>query len=128
MNAGAKMLADSRIENIKKIKQSGIVLPIMLLRSPMLSEVEHVIQYCDVSLNTELSVIQSLSTVASKLNIIHDIIVMVELGDLREGVMPADLMSFIKNIIHLPHITLKGIGTNLACRYQRFPQQTKLSH
>ncbi|MEZ9595588.1 alanine/ornithine racemase family PLP-dependent enzyme [Shewanella sp. 10N.261.52.F9] len=127
VNAGAKMLADSRVENIKKIKNSGIMSPIMLIRSPMLSEVEHVIQYCDISLNTELSVIKSLSDVASKLNIIHDIIVMVELGDLREGVMPLELMNFIENIIHLPHISLKGIGTNLACRYGVSPDNENMS-
>ncbi len=127
VNAGAKMLADSRVENIEKIKKSGVVVPIMLIRSPMLSQVEHVIQHCDISLNTELSVIQSLSAVASRLDIIHDIIIMVELGDLREGVMPADLMSFIKDIIRLPNITLKGIGTNLACRYGVSPDKDNMS-
>ncbi|MDX2321890.1 MAG: alanine/ornithine racemase family PLP-dependent enzyme [Moritella sp.] len=127
VNAGAKILADSRIENIEKIKKSGITIPAMLIRSPMLSQVKNVIQYCDISLNTELVVIRALSAAASKLNITHDIIIMVELGDLREGVMPIDLLSFIENITHLPHITLRGIGSNLACRYGVSPDDNNMS-
>jgi predicted amino acid racemase len=40
---------------------------------------------------------------------------MVELGDLREGLMPADLDNTIEKVIGLDGIDLLGIGTNLAC-------------
>ncbi len=127
VSSGAEMLADSRVENIVNMKKAGINLPIMLIRSPMLSQVSDVVQYCDISLNTELSVIQHLSTVASELNIIHGVIIMVELGDLREGVMPDDLMALIGNIVQLPNIALKGIGANLACRYGISPDDNNMS-
>jgi predicted amino acid racemase len=41
---------------------------------------------------------------------------MVELGDLREGIMPDDLIALVGETLCLPNIALKGIGTNLACR------------
>jgi predicted amino acid racemase len=127
IDAGATMIADSRVENIEYIRQAGIVLPTMLIRSPMLSQVSSILQHCTISLNTEISVIQQLSKVASQLNIIHGVVIMVELGDLREGVMPDDLIAFIRKIIHLPNIILKGIGTNLTCRYGVAADDSKMS-
>lgn len=127
IDAGATMLADSRLENITKMKQAGVSLPCMLIRSPMLSQVNTVVNYCDVSLNSELTVISALSRAAKHQNIHHGIIIMVELGDLREGVMPEDLMAFVAQVIHLPHIKLKGIGSNLACRYGIAPDKQNMA-
>lgn len=52
------MIADSRIENMDRIQSSGIKIPTILIRSPMISQVKSVIKYCDISLNTEVSVIK----------------------------------------------------------------------
>lgn len=126
VDAGATMLADSRIENLQQMTESGISIPKMLIRTPMLSEVTAVIKYSDMSLNSEVEVIQRLSHVAEQQNCRHDIIVMVELGDLREGVMPNRVIDFIREIISLPNITLKGIGANLACRYGVSPDNQNM--
>jgi predicted amino acid racemase len=126
VDAGATMLADSRIENLQKMTESGISIPKMLIRTPMLSEVTTVIKYSDMSLNSEVEVIQRLSHVAEQQNCRHDILVMVELGDLREGVMPNRVIDFIREIISLPNITLKGIGANLACRYGVSPDNQNM--
>lgn len=69
----AQALIDSGA-NIIKMKQSGIILPTMLIRSPMQSQVSDVIQYCDISLNTEISVVQQLSEIKKKFSIKLDII------------------------------------------------------
>ncbi|GGK43236.1 MULTISPECIES: alanine/ornithine racemase family PLP-dependent enzyme [Aliivibrio] len=127
VHAGVNMIADSRIENMDRIQSSGIKIPTILIRSPMISQVKSVIKYCDISLNTEVSVIKKLSLEASKLNVNHGVIVMVELGDLREGVMPHQLFDFFYKIIKLPNILIKGIGMNLACRYGVIPNKLKIS-
>ena len=127
ISAGAQMIADSRVENIEKMRTSGMSLPTMLIRTPMLSQAESVVKYCNISLNSEIAVIEQLSLIASQKNIIHGIIIMVELGDLREGVMPNNLLAFIGKIINLPNIVIKGIGTNLACRYGISPDNDKMS-
>jgi len=40
---------------------------------------------------------------------------MVELGDLREGILPSDVEAVVKDTISMPGVKLIGIGTNLAC-------------
>jgi len=121
LQAGVTGLGDSRIENIKALRLAGSRVltkdtPMTLIRSPMLSQIEQVVRYADTSCNTEIEVIKKLSREAQKQACIHQILLMVELGDLREGIMPEDLMETVREVLNLPHILLKGIGTNLACR------------
>ncbi|MHA2940415.1 alanine/ornithine racemase family PLP-dependent enzyme [Vibrio sp. RC27] len=126
IDAGATMLADSRIENLQTITEFGISTPKMLIRTPMFSQAKSVIKYSDMSLNSEVKVVQRLSNIAKQKNCHHDIIIMVELGDLREGVMPYDVIDFIREIIVFPNITIKGIGANLACRYGVAPDNKNM--
>jgi ornithine racemase len=114
IQGGVKFIADSRIENIQKMRFAGISTQFVLLRTA-LSQAEAVIQNVDISLNTELETIKELSYYATINKKIHQIIIMVELGDLREGILPADLSRFVNVIIKLPHIEIIGIGCNLAC-------------
>jgi predicted amino acid racemase len=112
---GISVLADSRIENIRKMRNAGIQAEFLLLRTPLLSQTEAAVKHTDISLNSEISVIERLSKFAVELNLKHKIILMVELGDLREGLMPAVLDNTIEKVIGLDGIDLAGIGTNLAC-------------
>lgn len=116
LKAGIQTLGDSRIENIEAMQQAGIAAPMVLLRSPMISQVDRVVAHADISLNTELDIIGKLSDAARKAGRTHGIILMVELGDLREGIMPCDLESTVRQMLLLPHLNLRGIGANLACR------------
>jgi predicted amino acid racemase len=115
VDSGIGMLADSRIANIRRMRDAGIESRFMLLRSPSLSQVGEVVAYADLSLNSDLTVIRQLSRQAVNERVIHKVILMVELGDLREGVMPADLRSVVKQVLELDGIALVGIGANLAC-------------
>ncbi len=113
VKGGAYMLADSRVENLKKLK--NINVPKMLLRIPMLSQIEEVIEYVDISLNSEIDVIKALSQKALEKNKVHKVIMMVDLGDLREGVWNSNAVDFAGEIMGLKGIELIGIGTNLTC-------------
>lgn len=114
IQGGTQYIADSRIENIEKMKAAGISTQFVLLRTP-LSQAESVVRSADISLNTELDTIKKLSHYAKACNKVHQVIVMVELGDLREGVLPLDLSEFIRQTTFLSHIKIVGIGCNLAC-------------
>ena len=114
IQGGVKFIADSRIENIKRMKNAGISTQFVLLRTA-LSQAEAVIKNVDISLNTELETVKELSQYAQLYDIVHQIIVMVELGDLREGILPCDLSQFIEKALDLPNIKIIGIGCNLAC-------------
>ena len=116
LEAGVDRLGDSRIENIEAMHLAQVPASMTLIRSPMPSQAKRVVTHADVSCNTEIEVIRKLSLEAQKAGRTHAVILMVELGDLREGIMPDDVMSYVREILSLPNIVFKGIGTNLACR------------
>jgi predicted amino acid racemase len=116
LEAGVKRLGDSRIENIEAMQLAHVPASMTLIRSPMLSQVKRVVRHADVSCNTEIEVIRELSLEAQRAGRRHGVILMVELGDLREGIMPDDLTDTVRETLNLPNIEFKGIGTNLACR------------
>ena len=124
--AGVEGLADSRIENVQIIRRATIPGPITLIRSPMLSQAELVVRNADISLNTELDVISELSKAAQAARHEHGVLLMVELGDLREGIMPADLEETVRQTLGFPGIAFKGIGTNLACRSGVAPDEANM--
>lgn len=115
MRGGVSSLGESRLENIHRLRRAGIDAPCTLLRVPPLSQAANVLASAEVSLNSELAVLAALSEVAERLGAVHDVIIMVELGDLREGVMPHDLPGFCETARKLPGIRITGLGTNLAC-------------
>ena len=81
VKSGIKILADSRIENIRRMRNAGVQAQFLLLRTPCMSQAETVVKYADISLNTELAVIKRLSKYAIDCDRSHKIILMVELGD-----------------------------------------------
>lgn len=112
---GVKTIAESRLENIARLRAGDIHAPLWLLRIPALSEVEQVVALADVSLNSEPAVIKALSSAAVTQKKRHKVVIMVELGDLREGVLPHNLFEIITVALNAPGIELIGIGTNLSC-------------
>lgn len=127
LQSGVSGLGDSRIENIEALRHAGIRAPITLIRSPMLSQVKRVVTHADVSFNTELDVISELSLAAQRAGRTHGIVLMVELGDLREGILPRDLETTVRGALRCPGIALRGIGTNLACQSGVVPDTEKMS-
>lgn len=113
--AGVSGLADSRIQNIETMRNSQVAAELSLIRSPMLSQVKRVVASADVSFNTELEVIRSLSFEACKQGRTHAVVLMLELGDLRDGIMPADLVATVRETLSLPNIVFAGLAANLAC-------------
>ena len=108
-------IGDSHLRNIQKMKEAGIKSKFMLMRSPMLSEAEDIVLNADISLNSELAIIRALDQFAAKHKKTHDIILMIELGDLREGIFPEQIDEYLNQINKLKNIRLIGIGTNLTC-------------
>jgi predicted amino acid racemase len=115
LRGGVASIADSRLENIQRLKSAGIDTSYMLLRVPPLSAVDKVIESVDLSLNSELVVLEGLSAAAVRNGKVHDVILMVDLGDLREGIWLDDVTAFVREILKLDGVYIKGIGTNLAC-------------
>ncbi|WP_373894491.1 alanine/ornithine racemase family PLP-dependent enzyme [Virgibacillus natechei] len=128
VSQGIDTLADSRLKNIKRMRAAGIKAQFVLLRTPAMSEIDTVIKHVDISMNTELAVIKKLSATANRYNIRHKIILMIEMGDLREGIMPENLEDFILEVMDLPGIEVVGIGANFACFGGVKPSEENMSH
>src|SRR5437868_5795940 len=126
LRGGVSGLAESRFENIKRLREAGIDAPVMLLRSPPLSLIDEVIRSVDISLNSELTIIRELSRVAERMGRVHDIILMIDLGDLREGIWPDDVIPTVAQILELPGIRIAGLGTNLTCFGAIIPTEVNL--
>ena len=109
------MLADSKIANLKRFRSGQIDAELLLIGTPLLSQASEIVIYADISHNSELVVIDELAKQAKMLGKMHQIILMIELGDLREGIMPEDLDATVREILKLSSIKLVGLGTNLAC-------------
>jgi len=114
IECGFEYICDSRIENLKLYQKLNAKK--VLLRLPSPSEIEDVITYSDLSLNSEIKTVISLNHAAKSQNKKYEIIFMFDLGDLREGIFYKDnFYEDIKTILNLENIVLKGIGTNLTC-------------
>src|SRR3546814_20072240 len=92
VRGGVAGLSDSRIENLGRLRAAGMAMPLTLIRSPMLSQVDAVVRHCDVSLNTEPIILAALSDAADDQKVIHEVVLMVEPGDLREGLASTEVL------------------------------------
>ncbi len=115
VNGGIESIGDSRIQNIIKFREAGFREEMVLLRLPQLNEIEEVVKYTDISLVSELKTIRTISGTAAGAGKKHSIIVMVDVGDLREGILPREMEDFFARIVNLPGIEIKGLGTNVGC-------------
>ena len=106
-------ISDSRIDNLKKYK--NIKKEKWLIRIPSFSEIKDTIKYSDVSFNSSLDTIKLLNEEAIKQKKKHKIILMYELGDLREGVDYSVLSMLVGEVKKLSNIIIYGIGANLTC-------------
>lgn len=115
LRGGVTSIGESRLENIHRLQTAGIRATMLLLRVPPLSEVDDVVASVDLSLNSELVVLKALADAAHRRGKVHEVILMVDLGDLREGIWPDDLISFVREALTLTGIQIVGLGTNLTC-------------
>ncbi|WP_430882663.1 ornithine racemase Orr [Fusibacter sp. JL216-2] len=113
IRGGVKFLADSRVKNLMKVKDLDVKK--VLLRLPMKSQAEDVVKYADISLNSEIETIEVLGQEAIKQGKTHNIVLMTDLGDLREGFLPKDVDSAVEKILKIEGIKLYGLGVNLTC-------------
>lgn len=115
VEGGVDGLADARLENIIELRKRNFNQEITLLRLPRLSNIETIIRYADTSINSEMTVIQALSETAKRLGKRHNIILMVDVGDLREGLMIDQVLDAVMQISSLKGVRLLGLGTNMGC-------------
>lgn len=126
LNLGIKQYSDSRISNLKMIKNLDPNAQTIYIKPPAKGVISDVITYADISMNTDFHTIKMLSEEAVKQNKNHKIIIMIDLGELREGVMRENFVDFYARVFEMKNIEVVGLGTNLACLYGIKPNNDKL--
>lgn len=124
--SGATMLADARTENLAQLDTRK---PKLLLRAPAPEEAEEAVTLADISLVSEIATIQALGTAARAAGKVHQIILMIDLGDLREGLLFLDREAIYRAADAAKAaegIALVGVGTNLTCYGAIIPDETNL--
>ncbi|XOV68530.1 MAG: alanine racemase [Fluviicola sp.] len=119
-------VGDSRLTSLKNLRNVNPDMHTIYIKPPAAVYAEDVVKYASVSLNSSFSTIQALNEAAKKQGIVHKIIIMIELGELREGVNRSDLISFYERVFSMQHINVIGIGSNLGCMYGVEPSYDKL--
>lgn len=127
VEAGFKTLGDSRLKEIIRLRSASVNAELMLIRIPMASEIPELVSYTDSSLNSELETIRLIDREAAKQGKIHGVILMADLGDLREGFFDrAEILRAAKDVELMENVRLLGIGTNLGCYGSIKPSEKNL--
>lgn len=127
--AGAVELGTSRLEQVAKCRAAGDSGPWILIRIPGLTELPDVVALCETSLQSEWSTLLALEEECLRQGRTHRVIIMADLGDLREGFWDKDEMVDVCAWVEqeLPHVHLAGIGVNLSCYGSTKPTPEKMN-
>lgn len=121
-----RQVCDSRVSNLRAIKEIRPDIETIYIKPPAKRAISGIVTYADISVNTEIETIKLISAEAKRQNKTHKIIIMLELGELREGIMRDTFVDFYKEVFQLTHIEVIGVGANLSCLYGVLPNHDKL--
>lgn len=126
LDLGNMEIHDSRISNLKAVKSINQHVQTVYIKPPPKKSIKSLVKFADVSLNTEFETIKLISEEAGAQGKKHKIIIMIEMGDLREGILGEDLLDFYSSVFKLPNIEVIGLGTNLNCLNGIMPSHDKM--
>jgi ornithine racemase len=112
---GVSAIGESRLENVAHMRRAGVEGPFWLLRSPTPALADETVALTDIALVSELDVVAALDAAAERVGRVYGVVVMVDVGDLREGMMPASLPGFLERAAEHRNIKIAGIGISLTC-------------
>jgi predicted amino acid racemase len=125
--AGAAQIATSRMRHLDALRKAGIDKPLLLVRIPMLSEVKDLVNTADISLVSSIEVVRKIDDESKAAGKVFSVILMLEMGDLREGIWGDDeILAAAKEIEAMENVYLMGVGMNVGCYGSIDPTPEKL--
>ncbi len=124
--ADVSIIADSRLDNFAKMDTTK---ERFLIRPGFVGEAPDIVKHCDTSLQTDLKTIMALDKEAAKANVTHNIILLVDLGDLRDGILYTEqdtLLSCAAFVHTSENLKLTGIATNYNCFLGYLPDEKNM--
>jgi len=110
---GFSRLGDATLPHFRAYQE--VAAEKWLLRNPMICEIQELVRLTDGSLISEAGVLYRLEEECARIHREYQVVLMAELGDLREGCQEPELLELVALAEKLPHIRLMGIGANLSC-------------
>ncbi len=123
---GVSALGESRLENVARLRDAGVTAPVWLVRAPAPAQADHAVRLADVSCVSELAIARALDEAADRAGRRHAIVAMVDIGDLREGMMPAEVPLFLEAVEAMDNLDLLGLGASLTCYGAIVPDERNL--
>jgi predicted amino acid racemase len=119
-------IGDSRLSSLKNIKKVNPEIKTIYIKPPAKQLAKQIVSCADISVNTSAETVKVLNREAKKQKKIHHVLIFIELGELREGVLRENIVEFYKTVFNLSNIEIIGIGSNLGCMYGIEPTYDKL--
>lgn len=123
---GVAGLGESRLENAARLRGAGVTAPIWLVRAPAPASADEAVRVSDVSVVSETAIVEALDAAAARAGVRYGIVAMVDIGDLREGMLPEELPGFLDHAATCPTIEIVGIGASLTCYGAIVPDEANL--
>lgn len=121
---GCAGLADSRLPALERLAAAGLG-PLTLIRAPQMEELERTVRVADRVLLCDPAAARVLGEHAGRRASGRPvgILLTVDLGDRREGVLPEEAPAAARAIAALPGVHLAGVSVNFACLSGQLPTQ-----
>jgi len=111
---GATRLAVARLEEAIFLRNAGVTVPILVLGLTLEEQAENLVLYNITPSVCEIKMITKLSKLAVKENKLAKIHLKVDTGMGRLGILPKDVLRFIKKVRTLKNIEVEGIFTHFS--------------
>ncbi len=114
---GCAQIGVSRASHLRALREALPGKELLLTRSPGNSDVEEAARYADIILHGSAEGLRSLNDAAAKAGTKPGVLLMRDLGDLREGVETTEELCALAVMVEreLPSLRLRGIGAEFAC-------------
>lgn len=121
---GAEQLADSRLKRLRRLRQRFPDVPLIMLRQPLKHELNEVVKHELITVVSCRSVAKTLAKVAAKQGKVVPLILMLEVGGLREGLFPNEAIALAKALKNQPAVKLDGLAVNVGCYQGKMPDSS----
>lgn len=111
VDGGVTRLGDARLENLSKLRDAELDVPLWLLRAPSPREAAACTALADGSLQSDLGTLRAIAHEARRRKALHRVLLMVDLDTGREGFHPDDVPDACSAVEALEGVELDGLGT-----------------
>lgn len=126
LKLGPSQLCDSRISNLRTIKNMRPDMETIYIKPVPMGSIPDLLDVADISFNSELATLETISRLSLARNKKHKVIIAIELGDRREGIMAEDILDFFAEVFRLEGVEVIGLGANLNCMNGVLPSEDKM--